>query len=275
LRIPDRPPRASEDAVHFVRANGLWHHVLEYGAGRSILVVPGMTASAATFAFIATRLARRFGVFVVDVRGRGLSDHPAHGFTLADYAADLADVIERLRLVAPVVVGHSMGARIAAALDVSDPGVCGGLVLVDPPLSGPGRDRYPYPLDMYAAMFEAAHADDPLPAMRRVEPTVSDEALAERIRWLRVTDEHAVRETHRHFHDEDYHALHAAVTAPATLVHGADSVVVTGAGAAELAVLRPDIPVVAVPRAGHLVPQENPDDFCALVSAFVDEAARR
>jgi pimeloyl-ACP methyl ester carboxylesterase len=92
---------------------------------------------------------------------------------------------------------------------------------------------------------------------------------------LRVTDEHAVRETHRHFHDEDHHAIHAAVTAPAILVYGADSVVVTEARAAELGVLRPDIPVVAVRRAGHLVPQENPDDFCAVVSAFVDEAARR
>jgi N-formylmaleamate deformylase len=269
--IPDRPPRASEDAAHFVRANGLWHHVLEYGAGRAVVIVPGMTASAATFSFVAMRLAPCFGVFVVDVRGRGLSDHPASGFSLAEYAADLAGVIERLRLEGPVVVGHSMGARIAAALDVTHPGLCGGLVLADPPLSGPGRDPYPYPPSMYTSMFAAARATDPIPGMRSAEPMASDEALVERVRWLRVTDQHAVLETHRNFHAEDYHALHARITAPAILVRGADSAVVTDSGAVELRALRPDVPVVDVADAGHLVPQEAPDAFCAIVEAFVRE----
>jgi N-formylmaleamate deformylase len=256
-----------------VRSNGLWHHVLEYGAGLSVVIVPAMTASAATLSKIAMRLERRFNVFVVDVRGRGLSDQPVAGFTLADYAADLAGVIERLRLDTPVVVGHSMGARVAAALDVARPGLCGGLVLVDPPLSGPGRAPYPYPLEMYTAMFEAARADDPLPGMRRLEPMASDEALTERVRWLRVTDEHAVRQTHRNFHDEDYHSLHASIVSPAILVRGASSAVVTAPAAAELRALRPDIPIIDVSGAGHLVPQENPDGLCSAVTAFIEEVA--
>jgi N-formylmaleamate deformylase len=164
-----------------------------------------------------------------------------------------------------------MGARIAAALDVARPGLCRGLVLVDPPLSGPGRDPYPYPITMYSEMFAAARASDPLPGMRSAEPRSSEEALVERVRWLRVTDHHAVLETHRNFHTENYHALHARIAAPAILVRGADSVVVTDSGAAELRALRPDVPVVDVADAAHLVPQEAPDAFCAIVEAFIGE----
>ena len=57
-------------------------------------------------------------MLVLDVRGRGLSDTPADGFTLPEYAGDVAAVIDELELEPPVVLGHSMGARIAAAFGV-------------------------------------------------------------------------------------------------------------------------------------------------------------
>jgi pimeloyl-ACP methyl ester carboxylesterase len=91
LSVADRPPRAGERGSHMVAANGLWHHVLEYGAGaRPLVLLPGMTAAAATLGFIARALSARYRVFVPDARGRGLSDHPVSGFRLRDYAEDLA-----------------------------------------------------------------------------------------------------------------------------------------------------------------------------------------
>ncbi|HTX07383.1 MAG TPA: alpha/beta hydrolase [Solirubrobacteraceae bacterium] len=241
-----------------VYANSLWHHILEYGLGPPVVLLPGMTAAAATYAFFAKALAPGHRVFVPDVRGRGLSDHPESGFTLDDYAADLLGILDRLDVASPILVGHSMGARIAAAFDVAFPNRVAGLVLIDPPLSGPGRDPYPYPPAMYHSMFEIARStDDPIAAMREIEPNATDAALAERIRWLRATDEQAIVETYRGFHDEDYHALHASVSAPAILVRGERSAVVTAAGADELRRLRKDIPVIDIPDAAHLVPQEN------------------
>lgn len=254
--------------------NGLWHHVLEYGGGADVIVlIPGMTASAATFAFLAEDLADRHRVLVVDVRGRGLTDHPEDGFALSDYAADLASVLDGLHVEAPVLVGHSLGARIAAAFDVAHPGRARALVLADPPLSGPGRQPYPYPLEMYRSMFDIArNAEDPVAQLAAIEPRSPANALAERIRWLRATDEHAVIATHRGFHDEDYISLHAAVTAPALLVRGAESLVVTENGARELEQLRPDIAVVAVAGAGHLVPQDNLRGFRAAIDGFLADA---
>lgn len=271
--LPTRPPYATEQASHRMLANGIWQHVVEYGdphAELDVVLIPGMTAAAATWDFVARAMPGTMRTFVVDVRGRGLTDHPASGFSLDDYAADLIGVIERLRLRRPILVGHSMGARIAAAFDVAARGVAGGLVLVDPPLSGPGRAPYPNPLEMYQGFFEIAHAEEPsIVAFRRLEPDlVSDEEVVDRIRWLRSCDRRAIEETHRGFQVEDFHDLYTRVTAPAVLVHGAESTVVTDEGARELQELRPDIPVVAVANAGHLVPHANLDGFVAAVAEF-------
>lgn len=271
--LPPRPPYGAEQASHFVQTNGIWQHIFEYGdstAAVDVVLIPGLTVPAGAWDFVARALPDSMRAFVVDVRGRGLSDHPPSGYTLPDYAADLAGVLDRLRLREPILVGHSLGARIAAAFDVAAPGLAAGLVLVDPPLSGPGRAPYPNPLDMYEAFLDAAHAPEPsLAEYRKLEPHLaSDDAVRERIRWLRSCDAHAVAETYQMFHEEDFHDLYLRVTAPALLVRGADSDVVTDEHARELSVLRPDIPIVAVADATHLVPQSNLDGFIDAVQQF-------
>lgn len=271
--VPAAPPYADEAASHLVEANGLRHHVLEFGGDAArvpVVLVPGITGAAAAWAFVARALPARLRAYIVDPRGRGLSDHPASGFSLDDYAADLAGVIRALELPTPLVVGHSMGARIAAALDVASPRAARGIVLVDPPLSGPGRPSYPVGLGVYRDLLDAARAERPsVAAIRALEPGLpSDEAAAERIRWLRTCDPVAVESTLRGFHDESFHALYARVTAPALLVRGADSPVVTAAGAADLRALRPDIDIVSVPGAGHLVANDNVAGLCSAIDAF-------
>jgi len=276
--LPARPPYGAEQASHFLLANGIWQHVFEYGdadAALDVVLIPGMTAPAGTWDFVARALPRTMRAFAVDVRGRGLSDHPESGFSLDDYAADLVGVVQRLRLREPILVGHSLGARIAAAFDLAAPGVAGGLMLVDPPLSGPGRPPYPNPLAMYEEFLDIARAPEPsIQHFRELEPNlVSDEAVVDRIRWLRSCDPRAIAETHRGFHDEDFHALYARITAPAVLVRGAESDVVTDKGAQELSELRPDIPVVAIEDAAHLVPHANLEGFLEAVRQFTSQTA--
>src|SRR3546814_13889386 len=57
-----------------LHANGIRQHYLRYGgSGVPMLLVPGITSPAITWGFIAERLAERYDVYVLDVRGRGLS----------------------------------------------------------------------------------------------------------------------------------------------------------------------------------------------------------
>src|SRR6266542_3108685 len=102
--------RAARGTSGYVTSGDVRLHYLEYGAeGVPIMVVPGITSPAITWEFIAERLAGDYRVLVLDVRGRGLSDKPASGFTLPDYAADVAAMASELGHDRLVVLGHSMG----------------------------------------------------------------------------------------------------------------------------------------------------------------------
>jgi pimeloyl-ACP methyl ester carboxylesterase len=73
------------------------------------------------------------GYYVIapDLRGRGLSDKPAHGYGIAFHAADLAGLLDALGIGDADVVGHSLGAAIAMYMAVVYPARVRTLVLVD------------------------------------------------------------------------------------------------------------------------------------------------
>ena len=78
----------------YVEAGGTRLHYLSYGQrGPQLVIVPGITSPAITWEFVAEELARDYRVYTIDVRGRGLSDKPASGYTLPDYGADAAGFI--------------------------------------------------------------------------------------------------------------------------------------------------------------------------------------
>lgn len=264
--------RALDAGSSFVGACGVRLHVLSYpGSGPAVVVLPGITSPAIAWDFVARTLRDVAELHVVDLRGRGLSDRPERGYALDDYAADVAAVLAELRLDAPILLGHSLGARVAAACAVANPGRAGGLILVDPPLSGPGRDPYPTSLAAFAEQLHEALRGTSADEVRRFYPRWPDAELRLRARWLPTCDEAAVAATHRGFETEDFLPLWRALRPPAGLLYGADSPVVTAEGAAELRAANPSVPLLEIPGAGHMVPW---DAFTPFVDA-VRELLRR
>lgn len=259
----------------FVSANAIRLHYLAYGQGdRDLVVVPGITSPAITWEFVSEELARDYRVYTIDVRGRGLSDKPSSGYTLPDYAGDTAGFIEAVGLDRPVVLGHSMGARIAAALGALHPEVPGPLVVVDPPLTGPGRDPYPFPLQVYVDALHEAQAGATADDMRSYFPTWSDEQLQIRAEWLATCDETAVVETYENFSREDFFRYWQRLRPPLLFVYGEESPVVPRSGLEEIAATNPAAEIVGVPSAGHMIPWDNLPAFLDEVRRFVDSLVR-
>jgi N-formylmaleamate deformylase len=254
----------------FVEANGLRHHVLRYGAegAPDLLVLPGITSPAATADFLAVLLADLgYRVTVPDIRGRGETDRAQPGrYRLVDYAADVAGLVAALDLHRPVVLGHSMGARIAAAWAVLHaPDDHGLLLLVDPPTSGPGRGAYPTPRESFLQQLHEAQAGTDADAVRRFYPLWPERELQLRAQVLASCDETAVLETHEGFQTEDFFEYWAKLTQPVVLVRGGDSPVVPLAAVADLRRSQPGIEIDTVPRAGHMVPWDNLPGFLDVV----------
>ncbi len=250
-------------------------HALDFGgSGRDVLVLPGITSPAVTWTF-AVRALQGAGRFVVaDLRGRGLSDAPPDGsYSLEAYAGDAATLVHGLALDRPVLLGHSLGARIAAALAVREPDLVGPAVLVDPPLSGPARAPYPTSLDAFLGQLREARAGTTPEAVAAHWPAWPEPELGLRARWLPTCDERAVAETHRGFESEDFLPLWDRVDDRAVLVRGGTSPVVDDAGAAELAARRADLEIVTVAGTGHMIPWDDLDAFEAAVRPLLDRFA--
>jgi N-formylmaleamate deformylase len=266
------PPLRTRARSIQVTANGIRQHYLDYGGdGPPLVIVPGITMPAACVEFLALPLASCHRVISVDPRGRGLSEQPAGGYALTDYADDLAALIEVIGLDRPIVLGHSMGARIASALAVHHPRAAGSLILADPPLTGPGRAPYPVPIDPYVESLRKAKEGATAEDMRSAFPTWSEEHLALRALWLGTCSEAAVVETYERFHTEDLHALLPSIRIPVLFVYGAESPVVPASALPELRALLPGVRFVAVEHAGHMIPWDNLADFVAVVLQFTGE----
>ena len=267
--MPDDALRAEIDALpaesRYVDAGSLRLHVLDYGGdGVPAVVLPGITSPVITQHFFVRELVPALRPVVVDLRGRGMSDTPGDGaYTLRAYAEDTAAVVRALELERPLLLGHSLGARIAAAFAVEHPDLAGDLVLVDPPLSGPGRAPYPMTEQAFVDQLREARAGTTPDAIRRYFPRWPEAELELRARWLPTCDEQAVVATHRGFESEDFLALWRRLPGAPVLIRGGDSPVVTEDGARELAEALPAATIVSVPGAGHMVPWDQPDGFLA------------
>lgn len=256
-----------------VRANGIRQHYLRYGGrGAPLIVVPGISNSAATWDFVGERLGRTHDTYVLDLRGRGLSESgPNLAYDLDTYADDVAAFADALQLGACTLLGHSLGARVGARLAGGHGANPSRLVLVDPPLSGPGRRPYVQTLAFFMdAVREAKAGAIDFDAMRKRYPKWTEAQMRTRAEWLHTCDEKAIEESYRGFLEDDIHADLAAIGTRTLLLVAGKGGVILDADIAEIRALNPAIEIRRMDNAGHMIPWEDLDGFVAALKGYVD-----
>lgn len=115
-----------------LEAGGLRMRVLDWpGGAPPLLLLHGLSANANEFAALGARLAPAHRVVAPDLRGRGGTDKPATGYTMADHAADVLALLDALGLDRVVLGGHSFGALLAAYVAAHHPARVERLVMID------------------------------------------------------------------------------------------------------------------------------------------------
>lgn len=251
-----------------VRANGIRQHYLHFpGKGQPVVIVPGIVSPAILWSHVGAWLANTYACFVLDVRGRGLSESGPHlDYGLDVCAADLKAFLEGTCGGPPLVIGHSMGARIAARAVAGNPGLVHSLVLVDPPTSGPGRRPYPVPLARTLGLLRAALKGEAWEAMRLSTARPWPEPLQRlRAEWLASCDERAVYAAYDDFHGQDFFADLAAAQVPVSLICAGEGGVVSEADAQEMRHLRSNLHVTRIAGVGHQMQAEDFAQFSAVL----------
>ena len=95
-------------------SDGLSIHVLEWSdEGTPLVLVHGFGNEAHIWDDFAPVVAPHYRTVAVELRGHGDSDRPEAGYALADFAGDVLELLDALKVEAATIAGHSLGASIA------------------------------------------------------------------------------------------------------------------------------------------------------------------
>ena len=118
------------------RVNGATMHYIQGGTGPALILVHGFPEDWYEFHEIMPRLAKRFRVVAVDLRGIGGSKASRGGYDAANLAEDVNQLVAKLKLDRIYIVGHDLGGMVTYAFVRRYPQITRGAMILDVPIPG-------------------------------------------------------------------------------------------------------------------------------------------
>ena len=120
-----------------------------------MVLIHGMTDNSRSWSLIAPYFAKAgYHIYMIDLRGHGASDKPDTGmYAISDYAADIANFMDKMGIEKADIVGHSLGSMVSQALLLNFPEKCKSVTLVSSTTVGNGvlgTDYYEYGISLGA-----------------------------------------------------------------------------------------------------------------------------
>ena len=106
------------------------------GRGPAVVLIHGFGETGDMWSPMAAKLAKDHTVVVPDLRGMGLSSHPAGGYDKWTQAGDIRAVLDKLGIDHADIVGHDIGVMVAYAYAARYPDKTSRLVVIDSPIPG-------------------------------------------------------------------------------------------------------------------------------------------
>ena len=252
-----------------IESNGITLHVEARGTGDpSLVFLHYFGGSARTWKHVTARLAPRLRTIAIDNRGWGESAAPAEGYALADLAADAEGVIAALDLRRYVLVGHSMGGKVAQLMATRQPAGLAGLILVAPsppsPMVMPAQARAML-AGAYATRETVEAAIDTVLTARPLSAEDREQVIEGSLRGAPPAKVAWPKSTSL----EDIAAEVADIDVPTLVIAGAlDRVDPPVRLRTELLARVPQAVLRVLPDTGHLSMLESPDAVAALIAEF-------
>jgi N-formylmaleamate deformylase len=241
--------------------------------GVPVIFLHGITSYSYSFIKVLHRMPEKYYTLSMDIRGRGLSDSPKEGYLLKDYTEDLLNVVNALvdNPIPPILVGHSMGARIAAAFGSRYSSLISGMVLIDPPINGPGqREVYPNPLSMFLKQKEAVDQGE-MELFRSFFPSFTEEQVTERAEEYRNNSVHAIIESYESLLREPFQVFIKMLTTPVLLLAAEFGDTIRDNELQVLKRLNPQMQVERVKGVGHMIYKDDPEQTADFIVSFIEK----
>lgn len=248
----------------------------EFGSGDPILILHGLFGFSDNWQTIAKGLSEHHLVVTPDLRNHGQSPHlPTHSY--GEMAEDLRMFMEEKWMFSAVVVGHSMGGKVAMQFALDHPDMVEKLVVVD---IAPGQAE-----DKHSGIFEALLELDLSKMKDRKEIEAQLTARVEEVGTRQFLLKNITREENgsftwkmnlpvlwKHFPDilAAVHSNHP-FEKPALFIRGSRSTYVKDSDWEATKKLFPNAELVTIEGAGHWVHADKPNELLDILKDFLGE----
>jgi 3-oxoadipate enol-lactonase len=245
------------------------------GIGRPLLLLHGYPLNRKLWRPQLEGLTDTAHVIALDQRGNGESDTPEPPYSVDQLADDAAGLLDELGITEPAVVaGLSMGGYVALAFYRRHADRTAGLILAST-RAGADSEAGKANRDKSAALAKEkgmdAIAESMLPKMLAPETYQGRPGLVAEVRHMMAAtplngalgDLMAMRDR------PDSTELLGGIQKPVLIIHGQEDQLIPPSEAEGMNERLPNARLTLVPRAGHLVNLEQPDEFNAAVRTFL------
>jgi len=248
----------------------LWRR--SYGGGRVCVFLHGLLGSSENWHSVAEALADEWRCVVPDLRNHGRSPHdPDH--TYRAMAEDVGELLDSIGARLCLLIGHSMGGKVAIRYALDNPDRVAGLVIED---VVPGATSPQY-LSYLNALIELRV--DTITSRRAAEEQLSGEVPETSMRQFLLKN---LARTNSHYrwranlpvlrdsYDEIWGAIEptGSYDGPALFVKGSESDVVSGPREATVRDFFPQARIESVEGAGHWIHSTHFEHFLSLIRNF-------
>jgi len=270
----------------YVVANGLKLHYYRTGGDKPQVVINhGAGDDGLCWTRVAKELEADYDLILPDARGHGRSAKGKGDYSARQRVADLAGLIEALKLDHPVVGGHSMGADTSVHLAATYPGMVRAIFLEDPPIVQPGEALFNAPKehegkDMAKLMRQVMMTLKLLPGFmgmslaKKINPTYPPDDLQP---WLRskqrLSSDFLNLMTEMDFQADSPFEAFNKVEVPVLLFIGDKEKmsIVSEDTAAKIATLNPRVQVVHLAGASHDIRRTRFEGYMPALKAFLHQ----
>ena len=251
----------------------LYFHAV--GAGEPLVLLHGLGASSADWEYQIPDFAKHYSVIAVDLRGHGASDRVGE-FSVPRFAADAWQLLDRLKVRRPTLVGHSMGGAVAMQMALDRPGAVARLVLANTLPSfltdTPGKRAMLWTRLLLMSLLGPRRLSEIM--TRRLYPRPDQAALRAKVaRRNAKNDRNVYLATIRALTRWSVRDRLSQLTLPVLVLASEHDYFERGEIAPFVAAL-PDAQVRLFAGARHGLPLERPDEFNRAVLEFLGSAAR-
>jgi len=267
-----------EKPGRLIEVDGVELHYTEMGQGPAVLLIHGLNGSTFSFRHLAPLLSAGFRVVALDLMGFGYSERPPHAdYSLAAQARLVSGFLDALGIEKAAVLGHSLGGAVAMHLAVMFPERVEKLVLVSSASDSETRRglrsaKLARPLLPVVAAFTIQNRHFRRMSLRSAcyDPAfITPEVVEGYMTPTRIHGHLRALGSLMVDRRRDPVLDFAAITQPTLIIWGAADRWLPASHGWRLNTRIPNSRLIVIPKAGHLVLEEQPEESARAMTSFL------